>query len=247
MPGPFAVPPAHWPPAARCGKIMGENVSATIAKEGRMRLLLVRHGQSLANIEARIQGDDDPLTDLGRAQAEALGLHLRSRGDVSHLYASPLDRARETAEIIGRHLGIAPVFEPGLAEINAGNAAGLLWEEWAARFPEHAARLQRGEITLAERWEGGESGQEFADRIMATFDRIVERHRATSDVVVVVSHGGPLSWISARLHGDPLDAWPFDRAIFGNCSLSEIEIDEHGSHRIGALNVIDHLATLSRD
>jgi broad specificity phosphatase PhoE len=209
-----------------------------------MRLLLVRHGQSLANIEARIQGDDDPLTDAGRSQAEAVGTHLARRGNITHLYASPLARARETAQIIGRHVGIAPVFERGLAEINAGNAVGLLWEEWVERYPEQAAIMQSENRSLTHRWEGGESGQEFADRIFTAYDHIVTQHRATDDVVVVVSHGGPLAWISARAHGDPMDVFPVNRAIFGNCSVSELEIDAEGAHTIGAWNQIDHLGTL---
>ncbi len=211
-----------------------------------MRLLLVRHGQSLANIEARIQGDDDPLTDIGRAQAEAVGLHLRERGDVTHLYASPLARARETALIISKHIGVAPVFEPGLAEINAGTAVGMLWEEWTERHPEQAARLRSEQRMLADRWEGGESGQEFVDRIFAAYDRIVTQHRATDDVVAVVSHGGPLAWISARVHGDPLDAWPYTRSVFGNCSISELEIDEEGAHTIGAWNQVGHLESVAQ-
>ena len=212
-----------------------------------MRLLLVRHGQSLANVEARIQDDEDPLTDIGRAQAAAAGRHLAQRGDVTHLYASPLERARETALIFGAYIGIEPVFERGLAEINAGTAAGMLWDEWTARYPEQVARMRTSARTLADRWEGGESGQEFADRILAAYDRIVTQHRGTDDVVVVVSHGGPLAWISARVHGDPLDAWPASRAIFGNCSISEIEVDARGAHTIGAWNVLDHLETPSRE
>jgi probable phosphoglycerate mutase len=206
-----------------------------------MRLLLVRHGQSLANIEARIQGDDDPLTDIGRAQAETAGAFLAQRGDITHLYASPLARARETALIIGRHVGVAPVFERGLAEINAGIAVGLTWEEWEAKYPELAARIRSDERTLADRWEGGESGQEFADRIFTAYDHIVTQHRRTDDVVVVVSHGGPLAWISARVHGDPMDVWPSARAIFGNCSISELEIDANGAHTVGAWNQVGHL------
>jgi broad specificity phosphatase PhoE len=209
-----------------------------------MRLLLVRHGQSLANIEARIQGDDDPLTDAGRAQAEAAGAYLRQRHAITHLYASPLARAKETAEIIGRHVGIAPVFERGLAEINAGTAVGLLWDEWTERYPEAASRLRSEQRTLADRWEGGESGQEFIDRVFTAYDHIVTQHRTTDDVVAVVSHGGPLSWISARVHGDPLEQWPVARSIFGNCSISELEIDAEGAHTIGAWNQTTHIDTL---
>lgn len=209
-----------------------------------MRLILVRHGQSRANVDAIIQGDDDPLTDLGRTQAHAVGEHLGQRLDVTHLYASPMARARETAEIIGTYLDLQPSFEAGLAEINPGTAAGMTWDQWTAANPELAERLRTEKRTLDDRWEGGESGQEFVDRIFAAYDRIVTQHLGTDDVVVVVSHGGPLSWISARLHGDPLERWPMGRSDFRNCSVTEIEIDADGAHTIRALNQISHLEAL---
>jgi broad specificity phosphatase PhoE len=206
-----------------------------------VRLILVRHGQSQGNIEARIQGHDDPLTELGRAQARAAGAALARRGDVTHLYASSLDRAFETATIIGEAIGLVPVRVPGLAEINAGTAAGLLWAEWAAQNPEAAARIMGQERLLTDRWTDGESGQEFADRVFAAYDEIVNRHLGTEDVVVAVSHGGPLAWISARVHGDPIDQWPSSRGIFLNCSISELSVGADGHGEIVAWNGTDHL------
>ncbi|HLU36086.1 MAG TPA: histidine phosphatase family protein [Thermomicrobiales bacterium] len=206
-----------------------------------MQLLLIRHGQSQANIDHIIQDDHDPLTDLGRQQADSLGRHLAASREITHLYSSPLARARETAEIIGRHIGLDPVFEPGLAEINAGTAAGMTWDAWTEAYPEIAARLRSAERSLDDRWEGGESGHEFVARVYAAYDHIVGQHLGTDDVVAAVSHGGALAWIASRLHGDPDDVWPYERAVFGNASVSEILIDEDGSHTIGAWNQTDHL------
>lgn len=206
-----------------------------------MQLILVRHGQSQGNMEARIQGDDDPLTELGRTQARAAGAALADRGDVTHLYASALDRAFETASIIGAAIGLSPVRVSGLAEINAGTAAGLLWTEWAAQNPEVAARIESQERLLSDRWAGGESGQEFADRVFAAYDEIVNRHLGSTDVVVAVSHGGPLAWISARVHGDPIDQWPSSRGIFLNCSISELDVAADGHGEVITLNGTDHL------
>ena len=206
-----------------------------------MRLLLIRHGQSLANLEGVIQNDDDPLTELGRRQADLVGRHLAETREIDHLYASPLARARETALIISRHIGRPPVFEPGLAEIHAGNAAGMTWEAWTETYPDLAARIRTRDRSLEDRWEGGESGHEFMTRVLGTFDRIVEQHRATQETVAVVSHGGALAWIASRLHGDPADIWPFDRAVFANCSISELTVDEHGTHTLGPWNQLDHL------
>lgn len=211
-----------------------------------MQLLLIRHGQSQANIDHIIQDDHDPLTDLGRQQADSLGRHLAASREITHLYSSPLARARETAEIIGRHIGLDPVFEPGLAEINAGTAAGMTWDAWTEAYPEIAARLRSAERSLDDRWEGGESGHEFVARVYAAYDHIVGQHLGTDDVVAAVSHGGALAWIASRLHGDPEDVWPYERAVFGNASVSEILIDEDGSHTIGAWNQTDHLTVEQR-
>ena len=212
-----------------------------------MRLIFIRHGQSQGNVDSIIQGSDDPLTELGRSQARAVGLHLASREDLTHLYASPMARARETAEIIGGYINLEPNLEPGLAEIDAGTAAGLNWHEWVATNPELAQRISSPSRTLDDRWEGGESGHEFVDRIFKAYDRIVMQHMGTTDSVVVVSHGGPLSWISARLHGDPLDVWPFDRSDFRNCSVTEIAIDGEGVHTVQTLNAVGHLDSADQE
>lgn len=210
-----------------------------------MRLILVRHGQSVGNVESRIQGRDDPLTDFGRRQATAAGAYFSARGDVTHLYASPLDRALETASIIGKAIDRTPVEVPGLAEIDAGVAAGLVWAEWVGQFPEEAAAMQAATVSPFGIWRGGESGQDMADRVFAAWDEIVERHLDSTDVVALVSHGGPLAWIAARVHDDSLDVWPADRAVFRNCSVSEIEFDADGSHRIIGWNQTEHVENVT--
>ena len=209
-----------------------------------MRLLLVRHGQSLGNIEARIQGDDDPLTGHGREQARRVAAHLAARGDVTHLYTSSLARAYETAAIIGAAIGREAVSVPGLAEINAGTAAGMLWTEWSEQFPEEAARRANNSHFMEE-WDGGESAHIFSLRVLAAYNEIVTRHQGTNDIVVLVSHGGALAWISAHVHGDPLNAWPAQRSGFLNCSISELEIDAEGKSTIIAWNGHAHLEGLA--
>ncbi len=210
-----------------------------------MLLLLVRHGQSLGNVEGRIQGDNDPLTDFGRLQARAVADRMAQRGDVTHLYASPLDRAMETGSIIADAVGIKPVSIAGLAEINAGRAAGLLWIDWRDQNPELAERMANR--TVHDGWEGGETGHQFGNRVLAAYDEIVTRHVGTNDVVVAVGHGGSLAWIAAKAHGDPLDVWPGDRGGFVNCSISELLIDDEGHGEPGAWNQDGHLEGLVDD
>lgn len=206
-----------------------------------MQILLIRHGQSIGNIEGIIQGDDDPLTELGHAQADAVGMYLADAWDVTHLYASPLARSKATAEQISQRIGLVPVWEPGLAEINAGHAAGMGWVEWRAANPELAKGWSWGEREANVAWPGGESGRIFSERVFRAWDDIVASHVGTDDVVVVVSHGGVLAWLAARLHGDSLERWPAERAGFGNCSVSVITVSPDGDIEFGPWNQTDHL------
>ena len=208
-------------------------------KEKIVRLLLVRHGQSAANAESRIQSDDDPLSELGHLQAMAVGTELQRRGDLTHFYSSPLIRARETATLISQCVGVEPQFEHDLAEINTGRVSGLLWKEWNEQYPEQAALQRRNEYL--HQWEGGESGQEFARRVFSVFDIIVARHQEADDVVLVVTHGGPLAWIAARAHGDPLDVWPHPRRVVRNGSISELSIDASGTKTLGPWDQMSHV------
>ena len=100
-----------------------------------MRLLLIRHGESIANAEGRLQGHlDIPLSDRGRRQAERLAERLAVLS-VKALYTSPLLRAKGTAEIMSERLGLAIEQRAALMERNVGELEGLTREEIIARFP----------------------------------------------------------------------------------------------------------------
>ena len=205
-----------------------------------MQLLLVRHGESAGNLTRQLQGREDPLTERGRRQAREIGAHLADRGDVTALYASPLTRAFETAQIIGAAVGLTPQPREGLAEIDVGEAQGLTFDEWTARFPEEAARFHQEGIDYV--WPGGESGRQLAARTAAEIDRIVGAHRLEAGAVVVVSHGGALAWAIDHLLREPRDVWP--RHQLDNCSLTEVTIDPDDAQAVTFVcrNQIDHLS-----
>jgi broad specificity phosphatase PhoE len=105
-----------------------------------MTLLLVRHGETQWNIERRYQGQlDSPLTERGIAQAEAIGRRLLGlpEFDSAPVVASPLGRARQTAEIIrGNRSSTAFETNDRLREISLGSWDGLFRDEIAARSPD---------------------------------------------------------------------------------------------------------------
>ncbi|HYH11725.1 MAG TPA: histidine phosphatase family protein [Thermomicrobiales bacterium] len=204
-----------------------------------MRLLLIRHGQTRGNILNHLQGDDDPLTDLGRLQAQVTGKYLAANESITHLYSSPLARAFETASIIGRAIRHEPMIEPGLAELNIGIAAGTPFQAWAEANPHHIDQINDPVGRMDFLWEGGETGHAFRDRVFAAWDHIVNEHLGSSHVVAVVSHGGALGWIAAKIQGLPTDTWPADS--FRNLSISEIDIDREGETTVIEWNRTTHL------
>lgn len=151
-------------------------------------LYLVRHGETDWNRQRRIQGlTDIPLNDTGREQARLTGM-LLTRRPVTRVFASPLSRARETAEIIAAELGLAdPELREALVERNYGEAEGLGFAEIDRLYPPGVAVA------------GRESREEVAARILPELVRIAAEHPGES--LVVVSHGGAIR--AALLAAEP--------------------------------------------
>lgn len=154
-------------------------------------LYLIRHGESVPNVEPIIGGmqGDAGLTDLGRSQAGLLEDRLR-RGQLhaDRLYASTLPRAVETAEYVARGLRLPVAYEDDLQELRPGEADGLSFDQWRTRYGSDLAELDRDPFRPLS--PGGESWAAFLVRAGAMLARLVARHEGES--VVAVCHGGVL-------------------------------------------------------
>lgn len=165
------------------------------------RLCLIRHGETEWNAERRIQGQIDiALNDLGRQQARAAGLALRSAG-LTALYASDLRRAWETAELVGAALGLQPQPESALRERDYGIFAGLTYAEAEARHPEGYAAFAGRNASYA--FENGESLQTMYARVTGTLQRLVAAHAGEN--IGIVLHGGVLDVINRFVRGNLLE------------------------------------------
>ncbi len=157
-----------------------------------MRLMLVRHGHAYAGFEGVIGGQRGcrGLTPLGRRQAEALRRYLVDSGRVQAdvLLASMLPRAIETAEIIASGLGLRAIRqECDLCEVHTGEADGLAWTEYAARYGSFDMEAEPERVFAP----GGESWTTFHDRVQRMFERIAEEF--TDQTVVAVCHAGVIT------------------------------------------------------
>lgn len=206
-----------------------------------MRVLLIRHGQSYGNVNGRIQGPEDPLTDLGRDQARLLGPHLAKSYAIDHLISSPYHRAHETASIISESIGNQIVTDSRIVEIKSGHAMGMLWTDWRDANPDLAA-VWGWDVRHADAaWPGGESGRDVSNRAFAAWDELVDQHAHTDVTLAIVTHGGVIAWLAARINDDDLEYWPAPYGEIANCSITEVDISRSGKATMTAWNLTDHL------
>jgi len=165
-----------------------------------MRQFLVRHGESVYNVEERVQGQADvSLSDLGRRQAAALAAWAQAipaAEAIDEIWSSPLVRARETAEAMAAALGLPLFIEDRLAELHAGVFQGHLWADLEAAFPAEVAQWRSGDVQFAI--PGGESRAELAARGRAALEALAERPVRR---MIVVAHGGVLTAALGSLLG----------------------------------------------
>ena len=164
------------------------------------RFIVVRHGETEWNVQARVQGQkDSPLTAAGLAQADAVAARLaRERFDV--LVSSDLGRARQTAERIAARCGLALTFDARLRERNFGVGEGLTYEEIDQRYPQVFSRVR--EIDPDAVIPGGESRRQFHERVRDAFAALAREHHGRR--VTVVSHGGVLTSLYRIVHDIPV-------------------------------------------
>ena len=162
-----------------------------------MKLLLARHGQTEWNALRRFQGSSDVgLSALGRTQAAALGRALSTR-PLAAVYASPLERARETAELAVA--GRVPVqVLPELTELCLGEWEGCTVDEVRQREGDPYQRWIEAPLDCPP--PGGEALPDVCARVVKAIDHIAAAH-PNGDEVLIVSHGGVISVYACHVLG----------------------------------------------
>jgi probable phosphoglycerate mutase len=205
-----------------------------------MRILLARHGETSWNVDGRHQGQgfDIPLSEVGRAQASALGLRLEGLS-LTRAVASPLLRARETAELaLGERAGMLDL-DPALMEIAHGEWEGRLASEIRETYPDlqKAWREAPHTVTLP----GGESFRDVQRRAWPGFCRACQG-LGEEDTLLIVTHDGVNRALLCRIMGLPLErVWAFRQAP--TC-LNLLEGDDPDHLAVVRLNDATHINPL---
>lgn len=184
-------------------------------------IILVRHGQTPTTgkvLPGRAAGLH--LAEAGISQAHRVAERIAELPRVDAIYASPLERARETAAPIAKALKQRVKIDKGLLECDFGDWTGAELGK-LMKLPEWST-VQKAPSTF--RFPNGESFTEMQTRMVTALDRIRAAHPGRT--VVCVSHADPIKAAVAHAMGTHLDL--FQRIVIGTCSVSAIAYSGHG-------------------
>ena len=198
-------------------------------------LTIVRHGETAANSGGIWHGSiDTPLSERGRQQARRAANYLHEHPDpATTVYASPLQRARHTAEAIAERFDLEVQIVEGLREYDLGDWEG---KTYRALLEEHQFWDHiKTDPDFAP--HGGESPSEVVTRYGKALEQIAARH--PGERVIAVGHGGALSMVFAQLIDGDYTHWG---RVMGNCAISELVLTPQP--KLLSFDHQDHLAGL---
>lgn len=186
---------------------------------GETEFLFIRHAESTANVGSAatsVQVADPLLTEHGRQQAEALSKRLRYH-DVKAIYASTTSRALLTVKPLSTKLGLTPTELPEIDEWNIGKGGqpdemklNNVFEKWCSG--DTGARLEGAPYS--------ETLDELNSRVVPTFRSLFDRHKYGGGVVIVVAHGGSISWTMPAFAKNVTLSYALQNYVENACSVS---------------------------
>ncbi len=191
---------------------------------------LARHGETDWNKDGRWQGHTDvALNEAGRRQATVLGQRLHEmRLGIGAIVTSDLARARETAEIVGRALGLAaPGLDPALRERAFGQFEGLTRQECEEKFSVQWQDYREDPTRMPP---GGEPHVQVIARMVVAVRRAALALVDGQAPVLLVSHGGSIRALMAHATGTPIPP-------IGNTAVFRLAVSADGFHDVVSLDV----------
>lgn len=199
-------------------------------------LLLIRHGESLANVEGRFAGHlDAPLSATGQTQAAITAEYIRSHYTVDAVYASDLARAFDTGKAVADRFALPTNPDSDLREIFAGDWEGAVYDDLPKQFPAsfHTWLTDIGNAVC----DGGESVAHLQERVLTALRRIAAGH--DGQTVVIATHATPIRALQCFCEEKPLSDMKTVPWV-SNASITVVEC-EPGALRLLEVGKDDHL------
>ncbi|WP_152656282.1 histidine phosphatase family protein [Oceanobacillus sp. CFH 90083] len=197
-----------------------------------MQILLIRHGESKADILKVHEGRADfSLTKKGHQQVKKLAEVVKTKYSANKIYSSTLIRAKETAEVIADNLNKSIIFEDDLMEQNNGILAGM---------PLSEVNNVKKPCYLHESIQDGESAIDFRLRIEKVFSKIIVENEEERRVAIV-THGGVINCILRAFYNMPVNQEYWFQTGDTGFHLLEIKETEKNTHFLNNMSHLDSL------
>lgn len=196
------------------------------------QIIFLRHGQAKNNTDRILAGRTEgvPLTDVGEQQAQHTA-ELLEHMNVSAIYSSPIQRAKHTAEIVGKHNSLDVSIDERLIELDMGKFTGMAYDEI---FNDHGnvfMKFYQGDLEIAH--NGVETFDEVKKRVLGIVDHVLEKH--PDENVVLVTHMDPIkAMLSTVVDLSPTNLFEL---IIANASLNLFR-ENNRKFSISGLNVM---------
>ena len=196
------------------------------------QIIFLRHGQAKNNTERILAGRTEgvPLTDTGVKQAEHTA-ELLQHMNISAIYSSPIQRAKHTAEIVGKHNSVDVAIDDRLIELDMGKFTGMAYDEIFNSHGNVFMKFYNGELEIAH--NGVETFSQVKSRVLGIVDHVLEEH--PDENVVLVTHMDPIkAMLSTIVDLSPTNLFEL---IIANASLN-IFREKDRKFSISGLNVM---------
>ncbi len=201
------------------------------------RIILVRHGRSMANVADIFAGiTETPLTPHGLLQAQAVANYLFEHEKIDKVYASPLSRAMDTVRPTAERFGLSVIPDKGLIEVNGGRWEGLSFAALAEKYPEDFEPWISSTPVNASPTEG-ESTREVYARVVACIKRIAKENEGKT--VLIGSHMTPVRALLVEALFGTVEAYTRKVAV-PNASLHILRY-ENGALTPEKISITEHL------
>jgi len=196
------------------------------------QIIFLRHGQAKNNTERILAGRTEgvPLTDTGIKQAEHTA-QLLADMNISAIYSSPIERAKHTAEIAGKHNSLDVTIDDRLNELDMGKFTGMPYDDIFKSHGNVFMKFYNGELEIAH--NGVETFPDVKKRILGIVDHVIEKH--PDENVLLVTHMDPIkAMLSTVIDLSPTNLFEL---IIANASLN-IFREKDRKFSISGLNVM---------
>ena len=195
-------------------------------------IYLTRHGQTLWNIEKRLQGrGNSPLTGEGIERAKELRDRIKDI-HIDVIYSSPIERALTTANIIKGDKSIEVITDDGLMEMCFGDYEGKITDEVMKENPNwDISLIMKGNTELTA--PNGENLAEVRDRVARSMNKIIEENRGKT--ILIVAHGITLKAIMYYFKDGEVNS-----EVMGQATLTKVNVDKNNKFHIEFKNDNSH-------